>query len=122
MEKRQNLTEDIGKNKKMRTVAFVRLLRAMKECREEINQEVEDAFFVRMIFQIEEIDSKYLLKHIMQEVVIFTLCITRVDSYLGIAIANKPHDIACIEFALLDLTDILLPYLIPILFKILRKD
>ena len=48
MEKRQNLTEDIGTNKKLRTEAFVRLLHAMKECRELDNyysiREIQEAY------------------------------------------------------------------------------
>ena len=44
------------------------------------------------------------------------------NAQLRIAIANKAHDVFGEELALAHLTDILFPYLIPILFKILRKD
>ena len=75
-----------------------------------------------MIFQIKEINGKHLLKHIVQEVVIFALCKTRMNPYFRFAKANKTHDIASIEFTITHLKDILFANLIPILIVILRKD
>ena len=75
-----------------------------------------------MIFQIKEINGEYLLQHVMQEIIIFALSKARVYPYLGVTITNKAHDIIGLELILINFKDILIPYLIPILIVVLRKD
>ena len=75
-----------------------------------------------MEIQVKYIQTQYLLKHIMQEIILATvLGKTGADTYLSSIVANEPHDISCHNTVTVKLKDFFLSNLIPVCFEILGE-
>lgn len=87
---------------------------SFQECWKQVNEEIEDAFLVRIELQVEKINGKHLSQHIVQEIVIIPLCEPRTDTHFSIATTNEAHDVACHHLLAFHLKDMGIAYLIPI--------
>lgn len=65
---------------------------------EKIDKEIEDVLVGCTILEIEEIDGEHMLKHVMEEIILFVgFGETRVDAQACVLVAHKAHDVASDE-------------------------
>ena len=94
-----------------------------QECRKQIDEEVEDAFLVRIELQVEKINGKHLSQHVVQEIVItIVFCKARTNAHLSSVVTNKTHDVPCNKLISFKYEHTLITYFIPMSLKILGED